>query len=384
MYHDTRAGSHPSANADVIRGHESDPTRGLVRAGGRQANRQTTDSTGKARHDAMTSTTDAHHRHRFLIGQWGDEDEAHGASVIRRAGTVTVSEPVRTGTVATGAGIVDGGLPVVLETDQTVKLCILCSLLCRWLKKQSVSLRLRHSGFAPSAESRLVIPRSRRVGTMGPPTISQEADDLTIDFNRQIGGRLAAVFATEQASLRAGGVPIVSVAPGANLPNAPLIDAEGLPAWLYDALGSDGAVVVFYRGAWCPHCNLALAHYQRELLPRLLERGLGLVAISPQTPTSSNLSIAEGALEFTVLSDPANSLATAIGILTEPTPEARYAHTELGFDPADSNADATGGVPFPTVLVVDSDRIVRFADVQVDYTRRTEVADILAAVDALQ
>jgi len=219
---------------------------------------------------------------------------------------------------------------------------------------------------------------------MGPATISQEADDLTVDFNRRIGERLTAVFATEQARLRSEGIPVVSVALGANLPNAPLLDAQGSPAWLYDALGSDAAVIVFYRGAWCPYCNLALAHYQRELLPRLLERGLGLVAISPQTPTSSNLSIAEGALEFMVLSDPANFLATALGILTEPTPEVRIAQTELGFDLANSNADATGGIPFPTVLVVDSDRIVRFADVQVDYTRRTEVTDILAAVDALE
>lgn len=219
---------------------------------------------------------------------------------------------------------------------------------------------------------------------MGPATISQESRDLTVDFNGRIGERLATVFAVEQHRLRSEGVPVVSVALGASLPNAPLLDRDGSPAGLYDALGADSAVIVFYRGAWCPYCNLTLAHYQRELLPGLLDRGVGLVAISPQTPSSSNLSIAEGALEFTVLSDPANYLATALGILTELIPEVRLAHTELGFDVADNNADATGHVPFPTVLVVDPHRIVRFADVQVDYTRRTEVADILAAVDALE
>ncbi len=218
---------------------------------------------------------------------------------------------------------------------------------------------------------------------MSPASIGQQSDDLTVDFNGRVGERLAAVFTTEQERLRSEGVPRVSVALGANLPNAPLLDQEGSPAWLYDALGSDAAVIVFYRGAWCPYCSLTLAHYQRELLPHLIERGLGLVAISPQTPSSSNLSIAQGALEFTVLSDPANFLVTALGILTEPSPEVRSAHNELGFDIADSNADATGGMPFPTVLVVDAGRIVRFVDVQVDYTRRTEVADILAAVDAL-
>jgi hypothetical protein len=84
-----------------------------------------------------------------------------------------------------------------------------------------------------------------------------------------------------------------------------------------------------------------------------------------------------------VLTDPANFLVTALGILTEPSSAVRAAQTDLGFDIADSNADATGGIPYPTVLVVDAERIVRFADVQMDYTRRTEVSDILAAVDAI-
>lgn len=218
---------------------------------------------------------------------------------------------------------------------------------------------------------------------MGEPTISQQSDDFTADFNQRVGNRIATVLGTEQSRLRSEEVPVVSVALGANLPNAPLLDRDGVQTWLYDALGPSTCALVFYRGGWCPYCSLTLAHYQRELLPRLRERGVGLVAISPQTPSASNDSIADGSLEFTVLTDPANFLVTALGILTEPSTAVRAAQTDLGFDIADSNADATGGIPYPTVLVVDAGRIVRFADVQMDYTRRTEVSDILAAVDAI-
>ena len=218
---------------------------------------------------------------------------------------------------------------------------------------------------------------------MGEPTISQQSDDFTADFNQRVGTRIATVLGTEQSRLRSEEVPVVSVALGANLPNAPLLDRDGVQTWLYDALGPSTCALVFYRGGWCPYCSLTLAHYQRELLPRLRERGVGLVAISPQTPSASNDSIANGSLEFTVLTDPANFLVTALGILTEPSTAVRAAQTDLGFDIADSNADATGGIPYPTVLVVDAGRIVRFADVQMDYTRRTEVSDILAAVDAI-
>ncbi len=219
---------------------------------------------------------------------------------------------------------------------------------------------------------------------MSPATIGQKLRDLTVGFDSRVGERLAAVFALDQARLRTEGVPVVSVALGANLPNAPLVDRYGVPAWLYDALGGGVAVIVFYRGVWCPYCNLALAHYQQQLLPRLRERDIELIAISPQTPSATSDSIAAGALEFAVLSDPANSLVTALGLLTEASPQMRSAHAELGFDLTESNADAAAGMPFPTVLVVDADRIVRFADVQVDYTRRTEVADILAAADSLR
>ena len=218
---------------------------------------------------------------------------------------------------------------------------------------------------------------------MGEPTISQQSDDFTADFNQRVGTRIATVLGTEQSRLRSEEVPVVSVALGANLPNAPLLDRDGVQTWLYDALGPSTCALVFYRGGWCPYCSLTLAHYQRELLPRLRERGVGLVAISPQTPSASNDSIADGSLEFTVLTDPANFLVTALGILTEPSTAVRAAQTDLGFDIADSNADATGGIPYPTVLVVDAGRIVRFADVQMDYTRRTEVSDILAAIDAI-
>lgn len=143
-------------------------------------------------------------------------------------------------------------------------------------------------------------------------------------------------------------------------------------------------MLVFYRGAWCPYCNIALKHYQEKLLPELTERGIRLVAISPQAPEGSAAITETGSLSFPVLSDPSNVLIRSLGILTEPNAAARAAHTDLGFDVADSNADATGDIPFPTVLVIDAERVVRFADVHVGYTTRTEVQTIADAVEPLR
>ena len=218
---------------------------------------------------------------------------------------------------------------------------------------------------------------------MSNQTIAEQVDVFNVGFEEQIGPQLSGVFADEQAALTSAGVPANAVTIGDRIRDAELVRTDGTATTLGAALGGKAAVLVFYRGAWCPYCNIALQTYQRDLLPRLRDEDVELVAISPQTPEASDQAVRNGGLQFTVLADPANVWIRELGIITEPTDDARRAHTRLGFDVADSNADATGDIPFPTVLVIDTDRVVRFADVHVDYTTRTEVRTILAAVDAL-
>ena len=199
-------------------------------------------------------------------------------------------------------------------------------------------------------------------------------------FTAQIGPGLSAVFDQEQQDLKSIGVPVEAVAVGVIVADARLVGLDGQIVSLFSVTAGRPAVLVFYRGAWCPYCNITLRTYERELRPELDRLGVVLVAISPQTPDGSSAAVQGGELNFPVLSDPSNALVRALGIVTEPSAAARVAHTELGFNVADSNADSTAGIPFPTVLIIDADRTVRFADVHVDYTTRTEVEAILTAL----
>jgi peroxiredoxin len=214
-------------------------------------------------------------------------------------------------------------------------------------------------------------------------TIAAQVADFNTGFTAQIGPTLSAVFDGEQRDLVAAGAPAGAVSVGSRLPDATLRTPAGEQVSFAEVLGGRPTVVVFYRGAWCPYCNLTLKHYQEALLPELTAAGVQLVAISPQTPEASEQSVANGGLEYPVLSDPSNVLAAELGLVTAPSAEAQAAHTELGFAVADSNADGTAAIPFPTVLVVDAAGVVRFADVHVDYTSRTEVPTILDAVEPL-
>jgi peroxiredoxin len=211
-------------------------------------------------------------------------------------------------------------------------------------------------------------------------SIREQVGEFNTDFTSQIGPDLSAVFDQEQRDLNSAGVPENAVKIGDVVADAQLIGLDGQPVDLFSITAGRPAVLVFYRGAWCPYCNITLRTYERDLRPALDRLGVALVAISPQTPDGSTAAVAGGELNFPVLSDPSNALVRALGIVTEPSAEARAAHTTLGFDVADSNADVTGDIPFPTVLIIDADNTVRFADVHVDYTTHTEVPAILEAL----
>jgi len=174
------------------------------------------------------------------------------------------------------------------------------------------------------------------------------------------------------------------IVPGQRLPDAELIDVDGAATTLLRELAGRRAVLVFYRGAWCPFCNIALKTYQAELAPELARRGVALLAISPQKPDGSLSMREKNQLSFAVLSDPASTLAGSAGIRTAPSAEARAMQLQMGLDLTEVNAGATTTLPMPTTLILDGDATARWVDVHPDYSTRSEPAEILAALDALE
>ena len=82
---------------------------------------------------------------------------------------------------------------------------------------------------------------------------------------------VAEAFTAEQHELATAGRPDVTAAPGDRMPDGSLLDVAGQPTTLAQALGSRPGVIVFYRGGWCPYCNIALRAYQAQLVPALAE-----------------------------------------------------------------------------------------------------------------
>ena len=215
------------------------------------------------------------------------------------------------------------------------------------------------------------------------PTIAEQVNEVKATAASRLPEDVVAVFGSDQAALAAAGVPADAVSVGDTLAPFALPDATGQTRTLEELTAEGPAVIVFYRGGWCPYCNLTLRSYQRDLLPQLAAYSARLVAISPETPDASLSTQEKAELRYPVLSDPAAELASSLGITFQPSEAGLMTQRKLGVDIRTTRADNGTLLPMPTVLIIDRDHVVRFVDIHPDYTGRTEVNDILTAVQTL-
>ncbi|MFI9723075.1 peroxiredoxin-like family protein [Streptomyces sp. NPDC052396] len=182
--------------------------------------------------------------------------------------------------------------------------------------------------------------------------------------------------------LAATGMAGRAVGAGERAPEFTLPTALGEPVSLTELLAEGPVVLTFYRGAWCPYCNLALRALQSHH-EDFRARGARLVAVSPQIADES-LSLAEKErLAFPVLSDLGSKVAAEYGIAFELSDELGGQYDRFGFELARVNAGHARTLPLPATFVIDRTGVVRWAFVDTDYTVRAEPAEILAALDAL-
>jgi peroxiredoxin len=167
------------------------------------------------------------------------------------------------------------------------------------------------------------------------------------------------------------------------LEDVSLADVEGGDITLDDLLARGPAVLVFFRFAGCPACNLTLPNYQRELWPGLQALGVPLVAISPQVPETLIEIKQRHQLGFQVASDQDNRLGHKFGIVFTANEESRAAALAKGTDMGAVTGTGTWDLPMPTAIVVGQDRVVRYAKISPDWLVRAEPDEILAAVRAI-
>ncbi|MCJ1320465.1 hypothetical protein MMC15_005804 [Xylographa vitiligo] len=187
---------------------------------------------------------------------------------------------------------------------------------------------------------------------------------------------------TANSNFHASFRPASTIQVGDTLPEFHLSNALGQQVHSADLLAQGPLLISFYRGEWCPFCNLELRALQKNL-DKFTAKGVTLVAISPELPNQSLSTTEKHELKFPVLSDVGNKLARQLGIVFAQPDSLRPVFKAFGHDLVTRNGDDSFEVPVPATLLVDRRGVVRNLFVDTDYTKRLEPETALQWVDAL-
>lgn len=185
------------------------------------------------------------------------------------------------------------------------------------------------------------------------------------------------------AELIASGQALSARKAGDKIPGFELRDHDGQMVSSTELLAKGPLVVSFYRGAWCPYCNLELQALQATL-PEIEARGARVVAISPQTAPNSRKSRRENHLSFPILSDEKSRVAAAFGLRFSLPDYLVELYKGFKNDLPTFNDDPAWVLPMPARYVIGADGVIAYAEVNPDYTQRPDPSELLPVLDRLR
>ncbi|QMV51770.1 peroxiredoxin-like family protein [Ewingella americana] len=184
------------------------------------------------------------------------------------------------------------------------------------------------------------------------------------------------IMARATAELIASGQAERAVKVGDRAPTFLLKDENNQPVSSAELLAKGPLVVTFYRGAWCPYCNMELQAIN-EVLPEIQALNGSVVAISPQTQPNSRKAVRNNQLSFPVLSDVNGEIAAAFGLRFRLPDYLIELYANLKNDLPLINDDPSWTLPMPARYVIGQDGMVLYAEINPDYTQRPDPSELL-------
>ena len=208
-------------------------------------------------------------------------------------------------------------------------------------------------------------------------------DAFKVEFDTRLAPP-AAVEALHRSvdELIASGAPDRALKVGDVAPEFTLPDTDGNPVSSKVLLAKGPLVVTFYRGVWCPFCNLDLTALE-EARSEIESRGASLVAISQQTAPNSRKFQRQNGLGFPILGDHGGEIAAQFGVRWTLPDYLRVAHKTLGAELPQFNGEDSWTLPMPARYVIAQDGTIAYAEVNGDYTRRPEPSFMFPVLDQL-
>jgi len=237
----------------------------------------------------------------------------------------------------------------------------LMSLLCVVLFTVSISSRGED---LPAYQKALQAFKTEQASQQDP--FSSEDRAVMDDFARALARRM----------------PSPGIQVGQKAPDFTLTDALGKRVNLYEQLQQGPVVLVFYRGAWCPFCNLHL-HVLSQYHQQFVDQGARLLAVTPQQPDKSLEQLKKDGFPFTILSDLDSRVMKAYRLYYPLDDKLLAVYRKHGLDIEAYNGPGRTILPVPGTFVIDTDGKVVAMQADTDYTRRMEPEAILQALNKL-
>ncbi|QSS99347.1 AhpC/TSA family protein [Pontibacillus sp. ALD_SL1] len=169
---------------------------------------------------------------------------------------------------------------------------------------------------------------------------------------------------------------------GETAPRFSLPDAKGDSVDLYEQLQSGPAIVTFYRGGWCPYCNMELRVYQ-QLIEEIHAEGAQLIAISPETPDHSLTTAEKNDLQYHVLSDEGNKVANQFNLVYQLPDYLVDVYKEKGLEVDKHNGDDTWTLPVSATYIIQQDGTIAYEYTKADYKDRVEPSEVVEKLKSL-
>ena len=198
------------------------------------------------------------------------------------------------------------------------------------------------------------------------------------EFSLTADERKKRVYNEGIQAVLAGGVLDHAKKVGEQAVDFELKNAVGDLVRLGDYLEKGPVILTWYRGGWCPYCNLTLRHLQGTL-PGFKAEGASLLALTPELPDKSLSTVQKHELAFEVLSDVGNKIARQYGIVFTLTPDVAEIYQQ-SFDIVEYNGDDSQELPLAATYVINTKGKIVYAFLDADYRNRAEPSDILDAL----
>jgi peroxiredoxin len=262
------------------------------------------------------------------------------------------------------------------------------------MKTKSISLFATAIIFAASCqmnhqkeEKTSVTEQNEQVTTMKEMTHEKGTLDSLLNEKRVAFSNTASeekkkVYAEGLEAVKNSGILDKALNIGDKAPNFILNNALNKPVALYDELKKSPVILTWYRGGWCPYCNITLQYFQ-ERLPDFQKAGAILIALTPELPDKSLTTTEKHKLQFLVLSDVKNKIGKEYGVVFQLTPEVASIYQEA-FNLHQYNGDESNELPLAATYVIDQDGVIQFAFLDFDYRNRAEPDEIIAALAAIK